>query len=66
MRQYASSRPSNNWLPSDSGGYFGSFVCAACRKPVKGVYHTPEGWNCGGCRSNAQFFPRTAFAVAST
>lgn len=52
LRRFATDRPNPRWIPLDGGGYASNYVCAACRKDVSGVHHTPDGWLCGECRRN--------------
>jgi DNA-directed RNA polymerase subunit RPC12/RpoP len=53
FRNYAVNRPNPRWIPYGDG-FVSSYVCAACRKDVKGVHQTQDGWMCGECRSSAK------------
>ena len=65
LRRFATDRPNPQWIPLDSGGYASNYVCAECRKDVKGVHRTPpDGWKCGECRRNGQINPSRGKATA--
>ena len=58
LRRFSEKRPGPQWILLDGGGYANNYVCAQCRKDVKGVHRTPDGWLCGECRRNAQINPQ--------
>ena len=47
----------SSWVPLDSGGYGGQYVCDGCLAPCEGLYraihnlHTRDQWLCSACRS---------------
>ncbi len=64
LRRFSTERPSPQWIPLAGGGYASNYVRAGCRKDVKGVHQTPDGWWCGECRRNSQINPQQGKATA--
>ena len=55
LRNFApDTRPESHWMPYNTGGYVGSYVCAACRKTTSGVYQSGDRWICAECRADVK------------
>ena len=49
-RRFSQVSNSQAKTPLETGGYAGSYVCQECGDNCVGVYETPFGWVCGGCK----------------
>ena len=49
VRQFSESRTKAGWMPLNSGGFAGPYVCSRCHSAVSGVYGPTQGWICAEC-----------------
>ena len=49
VRQFSESRTKGGWMPLNSGGFAGPYVCSRCHSAVSGVYGPTQGWICADC-----------------
>jgi hypothetical protein len=48
-----SATPASGFDAHVGGGFVAAYVCDVCRRPVVGIYHVDELWECAECRKLA-------------